>query len=591
MSETTGSSVKSFRLSPQNLFFILITLQFVVAPFYYQPNFGGEGLYLPYNSSIWIIAAWIIAAGAYLMSRSETFILPKYWFWIGLLPLGALTTGFIVETSNPTEWVTRLSVIGGGYLFFLSLFQFKLSAKQIDHSLYLILAMGMVAAAYAIFQIHSLSQFYPFIPRSNESVPIGIFQQVNIQASMMSTLLVLVYYLISRPSLLSVSLITKFSLCLTAFAASYVIAASGSRVGLLGIALALTLLIIGRWKLFTARKSIFSLLIICTLTGAGLQLSGLQKSTDKFGQAMGGMEADVRWKVYKISWDLFQESPLLGHGLGSFQKVFQEKRKDYQQKGFLHLKGAPRFSHPHNELLFWLVEGGIVAVMGILIAATVTFIQLFKIGWQRGSGYAALLLPITLHTQVELPFYTANTHWLLLLFLLFLTHQHGKKTVSITSLSVTANRLIPTAFIGIALLSTWVMLHSLKANGDLVKYFSSRHTKAEFLETPVNSFYFRDYAMFLSLRHKMLEGLKTQDAKPVVDFINYTENLIITAPAEHYYAELINAYNVLGETERRDKRLQDALGIYEASRRLLHLQKRFEKQTAAKTSKGATPDK
>ena len=570
------STTQYSRFTPQKILFLLLTLQFVIAPFYYQPNFGGEGLYLPYNSSVWFVAVWIIATGAILISCHHHIILPRYWLGLALLPLGALISGFIVQTSNPSEWLTRLSVIIGGYFFFICLFQFRLNSKQIDHSLYILLAMGMIAAAYGIFQIHGMEKTYPFIPNTIDGQSIGIFQQINIQASLMATLLALVYYLASRPSLNSLSLFIKVALCVTAFAASYNIAASGSRVGLLGASLAIFVLIIGRWSLFKLNKFTILFIFIFTIAGSGLQSGGLHKSTIKFDRAIGGVDADIRWKVYKISWDLFLESPLTGHGLGSFQKVFQEKRMEYQRNDILHLGNSPRFSHPHNELMFWMVEGGVISLLGIIIAAAVTFFQLFRLGWQRSSGYAALLIPITLHTQVELPFYTANTHWLLLLFILFITHQHGKKHISTEKLSLAAVRLIPITFITVAVFSSWQLVQAQISNAHLIQYFASRSTKLQHLDTPINSFYFRNHALYLFYRHKMLEGLKNKEARPISEFISYTEKLLRTTPALNYYIDLVNAYNVLGQSELRDQRLQEALGIYESNKQLLHIKQRIK---------------
>jgi len=576
------SPTQNSKFTSQNLFFLLLVLQFVIAPFYYQPNFGGEGLYLPYNSSVWVVAVWIIAAAALLIYRTRSITLPKYWFGLAMLPIGAITTGFLVDTTNPTEWLTRLCVITGGYLFFLALFQFKATPKQIDQSLYVLLAMGMIAATYGIFQVHGIGEIYSFIPRSGNGKPIGIFQQVNIQASLMATFLVLVYFLISRPTLKTTSIVVKVALCFSAFSASYLIAASGSRIGLLGVISGLLILLVCRWPLFNINKGIFLIVLMCTISGAAFQSSGLLKSSAKFDRALGGMEADVRWKVYKISWDLFLESPLVGHGLGNFQKVFQDKRKEYQQKNILHLGNSPRFSHPHNELFLWLVEGGVISIAGILLAAIATFMQLIRLGWQRGSGYAALLIPITLHSQVELPFYTSNTHWLLLLFLLFITHLHGRKQIPTAGLSLAANRLIPITFISVAIIGSWFLIQAQIANAHLVKYFASRNTQPQYLDAPMESYYFRPYALHLSYRHKMIEGLKTRQAEPVLELINYTEMLLVTNPAVMYYIELINAYNILGETELRDQKLEEALATYESHQKLLYLKQKIELKESEK---------
>lgn len=576
MSELNNEASSKSKFSPQNLLFILLVLQFVIAPFYYQPNFGGEGLYLPYNSSVWIVATWIMTAGAILIRRSHTLILPKYWLGLACLPLGALLSGLIIDTINPKEWLTRLGAMIGGYIFFLALFQFRLTSKQIDQSLYIIMSFGMIAATYGMFQINGIEQAYTFIPSSPTNIPIGIFQQVNLQASMMATLLILVFYLVSRPSLNSLSNFTKLTLCITAFAASYTIASSGSRVGLLGACIGIIVLFLGRWRLYRNQKAVFTCILLSTLLGAGLQSSGLNKSAVKFDRAIGGVETDIRWKVYKIASDLFVESPIFGHGLGSFQKAFQEKRKEYQQADKIHLGGAPRFSHPHNEIMFWMIEGGVISLVGILIATATTLIQLTKIGWQRGSGYAALLIPIVLHTQVELPFYISSTHWLLLLFLLFVTFQHTKNEVRTTKLSLSANQLIPLSSLGITVFLNWFLVHAQIANSDLVKYFESKNTDLAYLNRPISSFYFREHALYLYHHKRMIDGINKGDIQPTFEFIGYTENLLQKIPAENYYLLLIEAYHIIGKAKARDKLLEEALYIYETSSRLKLLRQKYQ---------------
>lgn len=576
MNSTTDLEVKKRYFNSQNLFFFLLILQFVIAPFYYQPNMGGEGLYIPFNSSVWIAAIWIIAAGALLISRYRNLILPRLWLGLACLPLGALLTGFIVETINPTEWLVRICVIVGGYLFFISLFQFRITPKQLDISLYIILAMGMIMAAYGIFQMHMEVKVLPFIPNSHRTSPIGIFQQINVQSSMMATLLVLVYYLVSRPSLSSMSVFIKFTLCITAFAASYNIAGSGSRIGLLGSLVGIAVILLGRWSLYKHHKITFTFLLICTISGFVMQANSLNKTSEK----IGGIDTEVRWHIYNISWDLFLESPITGHGLGSFQKVFQDKRREYQLLDSAHLGSEPRFTHPHNELLFWLVEGGIISVMGIIIAAGVTFIQLYKIGWQRGCGYAALLIPISLHTQVELPFYLSSTHWLLILFILFQIYKTDEQKHSTKMMSNAAHKLIVILFIGIAILGSWQMVKIQIANSQLVKYFLGGQRQPELLIDPSNSFYFRDFALFHSYHHKVMREfeLKEPSPQPLLDFISYTKHFIVKQPSESNYLALINAYHSLGKFELRDKWLNEAIGTYEKSPRLKLLKEKYDKQ-------------
>ncbi|KXJ52120.1 MAG: hypothetical protein AXW15_11075 [Neptuniibacter sp. Phe_28] len=558
---------------PQRLFFVLFGCLFLVAPFYYQPNLGGEGLFIPHNSALWIVASWIIASASFLIYKNQQIILPKYWLGLALLPIGALATGFIAENNNPTEWIVRLSVILGGYLFLISLFQFQLTSKHIERSLYILMAMGLIAATYGVIQTQTgAANLGSFMPVSTKHSPIGIFQQVNLQASFMATFLLLTYYLASRPTLRSFSFLTQATLIIAALTVSYNIAISGSRVGLLGASLGLICLVIGRWKLFRQTKAIFLALTIATILGGVLGKSGLEDTVNKVDRAIGGVSADVRWHIYTLSWDIFTQAPLIGHGLGSFQKVFQEERREYQKQEGNSLRSAPRFSHPHNELIFWLVEGGIVSIIGILAAAVYTFIQLFKTGWQRGWGYASLLFPLTLHTQVELPFYISNTHWFLLLFLLFLTHQHGKKSIPINGLSTSAQRTIPISFIAISIFTTTSLIQTQIANAGIVSYLKYKQSQPQYLRSPLESAYFREYTTYLILRRNMLIGISENNTKPAQDYINWAKNSLTTTPAIVTYRDLAIAYDIVGNTEERDAVLDQALRTFPIHKGLLELQ-------------------
>jgi O-antigen polymerase len=563
---------------PQRLFFILFGILFLVAPFYYQPNLGGEGLFIPHNSSLWIVASWIIASASFLVYKNQQITLPKYWLGLALLPIGALVTGFVADNNNPTEWIVRITVIIGGYLFFLSLFQFQLKPKHVERSLYIILAMGLIAGAYGIIQTQTGAlNLGAIMPVSPEYKAVGIFQQVNLQASIMATLLVLTFYLASRPALKSFSLIIKITLIIAAITASFLIAYSGSRVGLISAILGLSLLAIGRWKLMKNAKIMFSVLTLSVIFGATLGQSGLTKTTHKLDRAIGGVEADIRWHIYTLSWDIFTKAPITGHGLGSFQKVFQEERADYQKKGGNNLERSPRFSHPHNEIIFWLVEGGMIAIIGIITAAICTFLQLIKLGWQRGFGYAALLFPIAFHTQVELPFYISNTHWLLLLLLLFITHQSNKREIKTTTLSVSAQRTLPIFFLIIAITGSVSLVNTQVANAGIVNYLKRNQSHPTYLQSSLESTYFREYTTYLLLRREMIIGIQSSETQPAENYIAWATESIKTIPAISSYRDLVVAYNSLRKIDQRDQTLEKALGIYPRDESLLRLKDRFTK--------------
>lgn len=76
--------------------------------------------------------------------------------------------------------------------------------------------------------------------------------------------------------------------------------------------------------------------------------------------------------------------------------------------------------YPHNELLYARVEGGIVAVIGILLIVVGILKRLWGKGGTKYAG-VALLLPLAIHTNLEYPLYQSATHCLTLIMLLVIS--------------------------------------------------------------------------------------------------------------------------------------------------------------------------
>lgn len=78
---------------------------------------------------------------------------------------------------------------------------------------------------------------------------------------------------------------------------------------------------------------------------------------------------------------------------------------------------VPGLTYPHNDLLFWWVEGGAVALLGLLVMGVSGFWLLLRRPGVRQLALLACLMPILLHTQLEYPLYQSPVHWLLVLIL------------------------------------------------------------------------------------------------------------------------------------------------------------------------------
>ncbi|KAA5986232.1 PglL family O-oligosaccharyltransferase [Pantoea sp. M_5] len=130
--------------------------------------------------------------------------------------------------------------------------------------------------------------------------------------------------------------------------------------------------------------------------------------------------------MLKGSLSLILQHPWTGVGLGGFEASFAAVRQNFGT-------GIASYTirHPHNELLYVLVEGGPLALSGLLLAAVACFLPALNV--LRASkkrhmtaltnehtptlAVAVLLLPISLHVLLEYPFYQSASHLLVFLLL------------------------------------------------------------------------------------------------------------------------------------------------------------------------------
>ncbi|STW66278.1 lipid A core-O-antigen ligase [Klebsiella michiganensis] len=103
---------------------------------------------------------------------------------------------------------------------------------------------------------------------------------------------------------------------------------------------------------------------------------------------------------------------------------------------------VPGLTYPHNDLLFWWVEGGAVALLGLLVLGVSGFWLLLRRPGVRQLALLACLMPILLHTQLEYPLYQSPVHWL---FVLILVNLAGSLSVRRTDATARIHRALHAA--------------------------------------------------------------------------------------------------------------------------------------------------
>ena len=549
----------STHLNQQKSALFLLIILLIVSPFYSVNNIGGIGLALTYNIPIWAAASCFIALGLLLLASARKWVYPSLWMNMIAFPLIVVLIGLLNEVTLPITWLMRQLYLLGGLAFLFALFQFRFKQQKIDNILFIIIIATGLHALLGSLQTLGLDEVTKWFS-NRDFVPRGNFQQVNVQASFMVTGIAIMLYYMSRPSFLTSAATIKSIIVICFMLAVYVVMASGSRVGLLSLVLAIPLIMVSRYKQLARQKGFLGLLLAvsCLSTYAGY--AGIQNTLDKTSKLHDESYSAARLSLYAIGAELVVQEPVRGYGIGSFRKAWNLQSSDYVTR-HPKVRIPVSINHPHNEILFWMIEGGLLAVAGILVFAVGVFIALYRCGFQRGGAYAAMLLPISLHTQVELPFYASSLHWFVWLFLIYLVLMHQTKKVEIR-LSQAASRLLQILALVFAASTTIFMVNTARAQADLYDFLYDENVKPPYLQKALNNLYFRPLAEQVAMRSNLYANIENGNRKGVENFVVWAEDYVSKSPELKMYEDLISASVFLNPGGKGCDMIKEGLTMY-----------------------------
>ena len=237
--------------------------------------------------------------------------------------------------------------------------------------------MTLILACCAIQSGIGLIQYFLLEPGNllgfNKTVnrPYGTFQQVNVMASFVATGLVLALYLFTAPAH-SCNRLTSGLALFQIFAAALLLVVIQSRTGQLAGVLGVMLLIP---RLLSSGKP--QTIVVLAMLAFGLIAANLSREVvDQVDRPPSIEDPGARTTIYAQSADIIREHWALGAGYGRFESAWRNEHAEQAipqaMSGGLHA-----LNHPHNETLFWTVEGGITALIGLLILA-VGFLRSFR---------------------------------------------------------------------------------------------------------------------------------------------------------------------------------------------------------------------
>ncbi|MCU6175599.1 O-antigen ligase family protein [Citrobacter cronae] len=363
----------------------------------YWSNNGGSGLSLPLNITSWIYAAVLAASTAMLLPRRHWRItVPAMGFMLGALIL------MLLCLLTPGVWRSEALLVAGallgGVLVYLVTLQIPLTTNVRTVLLALLWGSCVIECVAFVYQYWHWPgvDYWEFAWRRGTR-PYGIFQQVNLLASFTACGVLLSALLFLRQGgryriVFGVALVMM----------GFVLHESQSQTGYLSLAVGEVLLLV----VFPAQRR--TLLLLLLPLALGMATGAAARHFLSVATVDHLTTSHVRWTVLKTSLALFAERPWMGWGVGSFAAVFLERAGPL---------GLSSISHPHNELVLWLVEGGLVGLAGALcFIAGGLWLWLHGNCWRRACLVAAL--PVVIHMLTEYPVRQSSPHWLLLILLL-----------------------------------------------------------------------------------------------------------------------------------------------------------------------------
>ncbi|QDL34802.1 PglL family O-oligosaccharyltransferase [Serratia liquefaciens] len=525
----------------------------LIAMHIYWPNRGGSGFYLPWNLVGGIFIALLII-GAMLFSRpplatSGFFNLLASGSLILLLPL--------LWAQQPwlSEALPRLMGLVLGVLAYFALLQIPLDRRWRRRLLMLLLAATVIEALLGLVQ-YSLLQpgnWMGYNPLKNR--PYGIFQQWNLMASFMATGLALALYLLSARRPLSRSL--QWLAAAMLLLAPLLLIVIASRVGLLA---ALLLSPLQLWMLYrlNRRRAGIALLLLMAGVSAGLLLVMLNGATRAL---MLPEPIFYRLTYWQEALDMIAERPWLGWGYGHFQYDFLHHFYTTHSSGM----ESVAISHPHNEILLWGVEGGLLSLSGIalIVWGLWRLLRHSRPVPLRPAPWLAAL-PILLHMMVEYPLYLSAAHSVLLLVILRVSDlrrrlrlpSHSQLPLRLTTAGIAA-LMVPYLLNGLhsALIITAVEKSGLRQFGPMSQVITP---------TPWQVRY--DYDMQL---RQLLQYPQTRNMATLLSYQQWAENEIRVRPDANIYINLMAVSRLLQQPQR-------ATDLQRQAKRLFPHDARFE---------------
>ncbi|WP_319782091.1 Wzy polymerase domain-containing protein [Oceanisphaera sp. IT1-181] len=521
-------------------------------------HLGGSDLDLPFNAITWLFVGSVFIAGAIALKpvrvSSE---LGRYFFLAALvlwLPwLFTLLADFSSSTVNlqAVYWqaLPRLLALTAGVLLFWILQQCRFNAQQRHFLLCTLLMLATVQISFGLVQFFFLLADNWFLFNTKVRFPYGIFMQRNVMSSFVGSGVLLALYLLVRRSNGEWRGLWWLWCSTVAVAGLVLVVLLQSRAGLYSLLVGLCLLLPVCWLRLTSRvqRGVLIALVVCG-TGAGLALL-LHFDMHRRALAVYG-ELGVRYEIWQTTLGLVVQHIWLGVGYGNFESAY------YAEAGrLLALSGAVPampgdLHHPHNEVLMWWVEGGVITLLAWALLAWGILGVWLRLSAGERLAMLALCLPLFAHLMSEYPLGHSSVHWIWLLLVLWyfdsqvaaseelncageeLRVKSDRRSVKEKTTSAGGRSLVVVR-VGLVLVGGVMVLYmatGLQTVYQLTEYQRGHFSEPERLTQTWNPWFWADRQALYRHSLALEKAIKEQDQAAIAEYLVWSEPVITRLP-------------------------------------------------------------
>ncbi len=458
--------------------------------------------------------------------------------------------------------IPRVLALIGGLLFLFSLYQFQLSKLEALRLLVLILLAVAIETSFGLVQFFLFEEgdWGGYIVGSSR--PHGVFLQPNVMASFMATGLAIALFLSVQKRLFNNTWAVKYLILFSLFATSFVLILLQSRTGFVA-AIGVLLLTIP-YLYHTCKKQLVINFAIVAI-GAISAFICLENSDTPIRGQQVYENVGARDAQFIVSLDMIKEKPLFGYGYGGFERSFIDQFNRYAIENPDIGNTITRLSHPHNEVLFWVVEGGIVALFAFIFFTVGYITTWFKIPFRQGLTLLALIFPILLHSQLEFPFYSSVSHWLVFLIMLWLVDRYNlAENAESTFIACPQTFLI--RFFALLIPSIFIpfLLTSLHTANILVAYEKNTDNlqSLERLNDIVNPIAWQNRLDAAVYSHILISGLREKNIRKLELYLHWALKRIKHKPRATLYSNTLLVLKILNRPAQYKLLIEEARLTY-----------------------------